>query len=221
MKKGVKTFTLIEILVVIAIIAILASMLLPALSQAREKGKQIACTSNIKQTAQGMIMYLDDYDGIFHPVYEASTGLTWIKALTGVGYYKSTPDPGKNPLFCPSGEFSSYNWNEPRTVNRGTSYGLNVYVTGHLTFSPSTWHPHKITQIKSPTTNMMFGESSSYRIEPYGTFYTAMQERHQNRMNVAFVDGHAGKVFKAETGSGGVTLPPDSLLYKWWGPYRF
>src|SRR5262245_32689398 len=50
-------FTLIEILVVIAIITILAMLLLPALSATKIKGKQIACLNNLKQLAFAVQMY--------------------------------------------------------------------------------------------------------------------------------------------------------------------
>ncbi len=53
-------FTLIELLIVIAIIAILAAMLLPALSKAREQGKKAACQSNLKQLSTILMGYAND-----------------------------------------------------------------------------------------------------------------------------------------------------------------
>ncbi|HEY3331879.1 MAG TPA: DUF1559 domain-containing protein [Capsulimonadaceae bacterium] len=60
MKKS--GFTLIELLVVIAIIAILAAILFPVFAQAREKARQTACASNLKQLGLAVVQYLQDYD---------------------------------------------------------------------------------------------------------------------------------------------------------------
>ena len=61
MKRSGQNFTLIELLIVIAIILILVSLLLPALGSARKKAMEIQCRSNLKQVFTGLSMYASDY----------------------------------------------------------------------------------------------------------------------------------------------------------------
>ena len=82
-KRG---FTLIELLVVIAIIALLLSILVPALSQVKERGRRIACRSNLKQLGMAYTMYAQMYGGRFVPVEVWNTDGLADKALDSGGY---------------------------------------------------------------------------------------------------------------------------------------
>jgi prepilin-type N-terminal cleavage/methylation domain-containing protein/prepilin-type processing-associated H-X9-DG protein len=58
-KRG---FTLVELLVVVAVIALLAALLFPALAGARDKARQATCVSNLKQIGLAAALYIQDYD---------------------------------------------------------------------------------------------------------------------------------------------------------------
>ena len=84
MKKNA-AFTLIELLVVIAIIAVLASMLLPALQKARTSAHVTKCKSNMKQMAQGLILYTGDFNDQF-PTHKGLPAPTDKEQGDGIKY---------------------------------------------------------------------------------------------------------------------------------------
>ena len=64
MKASPTGFTLLELIVVTAIISILASFLLPAVNKSRQDAKRINCVSNLKQLGMAFLMYTQDYDNL-------------------------------------------------------------------------------------------------------------------------------------------------------------
>ncbi len=69
-------FTLIELLVVISIIALLISILLPALKQARIAAERVQCASNVRQIVLGEVIFANDHDGLLPPNASSSQGNT-------------------------------------------------------------------------------------------------------------------------------------------------
>ena len=126
MKKG---FTLIELLVVIAIIAILAAILFPVFAQARDKARQTACLSNVKQIATALQLYADDYDESFPAACDQESqhfpwglwGTTTNKnehsvCVVLLTYCKNTklfhcPSARRSPEYEDYYGFNSYMWN--------------------------------------------------------------------------------------------------------------
>ena len=122
---------------VIAIIAILAALLVPAVTRALETARAAYCTNNLKQIGTAFVLYSGDHADQLMPLWKqdypgGNGGLTWCKSVTGIGStyhnpndYVSTPTEeqiasGNHVLLCPSRE-------------RVTSYGdlTGNFLTGH------------------------------------------------------------------------------------------
>ncbi|MEO7717363.1 MAG: DUF1559 domain-containing protein [Capsulimonas sp.] len=117
-------FTLIELLVVIAIIAILAAILFPVFAKAREKARQISCTSNMKQIGLGLLQYVQDNDE------------TWPTSTYGGNPQKARGWAGKvYPYLKSVGVYKCPDESVSVSVSGGvtyypTSYGLNANLDG-------------------------------------------------------------------------------------------
>ena len=94
-KVKIRIFTLIELLIVIAMTAILAGMLLPALNKAREKAQKIKCSSNLKQMGTVITMYIQDNKD-FKPCGQRS--FSWDH----MWYYQIGGYPNENDSYLPN-----------------------------------------------------------------------------------------------------------------------
>lgn len=96
-KKKRNGFTLLELLVAMAVIAILATLLLPALAMSRRRVIQITCQNNLKQMGYAMKNYSIDYNADFPT--DGVSGKTSLNILISYNYLE---DP--RVLYCPAGD---------------------------------------------------------------------------------------------------------------------
>jgi prepilin-type N-terminal cleavage/methylation domain-containing protein/prepilin-type processing-associated H-X9-DG protein len=75
--KPRRAFTLIELIVVVAILAVLIALLFPAFAQARESAQRTTCASNLRQIGMGAALYTLDWDEMLPPALQPAPRLSW------------------------------------------------------------------------------------------------------------------------------------------------
>lgn len=210
-KENAKIFTLIEMLVVIAIIGILASLIMPSLDSALQTSRSIACTNNMRQCGITFSVYSDSNDGNIL-LYSSVSGLAhWSTALITDGLGEN-----RNIFLCNDAAPSEF-------VDTGMTYGIRIGTWGNYNYAPDVaseaafrnvtvasgeYRFFRPSQYKSPSKAHIIADSVFTSDSPYNPLYKKgtqkyslgnnMQLRHVDMTNILWADNHVGSFSVAD-----------------------
>jgi type II secretory pathway pseudopilin PulG len=207
-------FTVVELLVMIALLSLLVSLLLPALNRARAVAKRAACMSNLRQLCIYSTLYADDHAGWTIPHVGDEAYGHWPALLVGMGYHAQFAGQGITPgdkssvvgvFNCPAERFDGPQKREAGAWWHGTHLAINY----ELSFNnygawSGTQRWENLDQLPRPSQSIIFGDNSSWLGQ--GCYLTDWGQglRHgsdgvdvppgvgiEGYWNAGFVDGHA------------------------------
>jgi prepilin-type N-terminal cleavage/methylation domain-containing protein len=187
-------FTLIETLVVIAIIAVLAALLLPALNAVKENSKTVVCQNTMRQLLMSSQLYSQDHDGYLVQAYNSSDSRNWESELAP--YRNAEKQSPWVSLYCPADTRPTRPFKGDAKAVWG-SYQINTDVAGWLPLV----NRNKVMSLSSLSSIILFMDAASRYENRVAYFWppdtNSISFRHHNKAVFGYVDGHVNLLDRA------------------------
>jgi prepilin-type N-terminal cleavage/methylation domain-containing protein/prepilin-type processing-associated H-X9-DG protein len=207
--------TLVELVVVLAVIGILAALLLPALARGKASARRVVCVNNLRQLGLAAQMYWEDNGGNAFRYRGASTNggdvfwFGWLaRGSEGTRAFDVTQGAlylylqGRGVEICPSLKYDSPQFKRKAT-GAAYGYGYNLFLS-----APSDQPPVNVSRIARSSDLAVFADAAQVNtFQPPASpdhpmleefYYVSTNEatahfRHERTANVVFRDGHVGR----------------------------
>lgn len=175
-------FTLVEMLVVVAIICVLAALLMPALQNAIATSRQAACTNNLRQAGIAINSYADDWHG-HYPLSGRGCAVFWTSYASGATggsqyadrkalccpanpYYSVTTSPTGGGTFNVGGlgRFGGYGMYQANIDTKYSSRGFNFYTTQGTYPYANYYQYYVLARVREPSTTPLLADTASLKI---------------------------------------------------------
>lgn len=200
-------FTLVELLVTIAVIVILISLLLPALNKARETANSMKCISNQKQIGFAALQYAQDNKDWGVPAADGTTYQRWTYFLKPYLYpnvrFVGTTQFANMMQNTASGTWKIYGVFEcpsqplkegTKAMIHGNHYALNSYLANNMTSGGTVSHSRNYNRVRRPSGRFLLGDcfSSTGNESMVISNKSHLGARHLSKMgiNACYLDGH-------------------------------
>ena len=182
-------FTLVELLIVIAIVAVLLVLSFPALAKVRASAQTSVCLENLRQVSSAIQLYAGENNGSY-PAGQVWIGPTLqIWWFTIADYLGGTVTQKGSPLNCAANH-------EARRQQTGSNlqwpnYGINPFIGGNPWNEANRPNPMNVQSVKKPSQTLLIMDGDWNTASPLALVTMASPDAHLGGRNILFADGHA------------------------------
>jgi len=228
-----RAFTLVELLTVIAIIAILAALLLPVLSHAKATARRSVCANNVHQINLALLLYVDDHADSIRAITNREAIYFTYKQSIGPYLSRNGSNTNDAVFVCPADDFDCtmpaiqdfflfQNVTGTGFCHLEKTYHSSYFFNGEADDAETRMSAKPFASVRDPSRLVLVAELSA------AIGLSAHDRRQPDQFNDAknvmgFVDGHVDFIsiyWNGTNGTDGLPVfydPPDGYKYTWFG----